>query len=96
MPFNVLYHPDVKTSDLPSIDAKTKTIIKKAIENRLMTQPEKYGQPLRRTLKGYWKLRVSKYRVVYAIHSNTIRILAIKHRKQVYKVAMQRTRNGED
>jgi len=96
MPFNVLYHPDVKSSDLPHIDVKTKAKIKKAIENRLMTHPEKYGQPLRRTLKGFWKLRVGDYRIVYTVRTKNIHILAVKHRKHVYKVAIQRTKNAGD
>jgi mRNA interferase RelE/StbE len=38
-------------------------MIKRAIEERLATQPETYGKPLQRTLKGYWKVRIGDYRV---------------------------------
>ena len=62
-----IYHADVKKSDLTKIDNKTKTIIKRTIEERLATQPEIYGKPLQRSLKGYWKLRVGNYRVVFKI-----------------------------
>ena len=53
MAYKLKYHPDVKRSDLPKIDAKNRDMIKGAIEERLATQPEAYGKPLRRTLKGY-------------------------------------------
>lgn len=53
MKYRILYHPEVKRTDLPKIDQKTKAIIKKAVEERLATHPEKYGKPLQRTLKGY-------------------------------------------
>ncbi|MEW6096323.1 MAG: type II toxin-antitoxin system RelE/ParE family toxin, partial [bacterium] len=39
--------------------------IRKAIEQRLATDPVKYGEPLRRSLQGYRKLRVGDYRVIY-------------------------------
>ncbi|NIS70888.1 MAG: type II toxin-antitoxin system RelE/ParE family toxin, partial [Proteobacteria bacterium] len=64
MNFKLIYHADVKKVDLPKIDMKNRSMIKKAIEERLATQPEVFGKPLQRTLKGYWKLRVGEYRVV--------------------------------
>jgi mRNA-degrading endonuclease RelE of RelBE toxin-antitoxin system len=39
MPFEVVYHPDVKKIDLPNLDARSKTMIKRAIEERLTTRP---------------------------------------------------------
>ena len=85
MPFKLSYHPDVKKVDLPKIDAKAKAMIRRAIEERLVTHPEIYGKPLQRTLKGYWKLRVGDYRVVFKISGDEIHILGIIHRKEVYE-----------
>ena len=84
MSFNATYHQDVKDIDLPKINKDIKLRIKKAIEERLMTDPLKYGKPLRKSLKGYWKLRVGDYRVVYKIEESNIIVLAIIHRKEVY------------
>ncbi|MBE9530060.1 MAG: type II toxin-antitoxin system RelE/ParE family toxin [Proteobacteria bacterium] len=84
------YHPDVKRSDLPKIDVRNRGMIKRAIEDRLATQPEAYGKPLRRTLKGYWKLRVGDYRVVFKVSSNSIFIFGIIHRKEVYRLIKKR------
>jgi mRNA interferase RelE/StbE len=84
MPYRLIYHTDVKNADLPKIDNKNKAMIKRAIEERLATQPEKYGSPLQRTLKGYWKLRVGDYRVIFKISGYDISILGIMNRKSVY------------
>ena len=91
MPFELRYHPDVKDKDLPSINKKLKIHIKKAIESRLMTEPQRYGEPLRKTLKGYWKMRVGDYRVVFKIVKKEIWILGIIHRKKVYEHILKRT-----
>jgi len=84
MTYTVLYHPDVKKTDLPKIDNKLKKSIREAIETRLSIQPHIYGKPLQRTLKGYWKLRVGSYRIIYIISDEEIFILGIIHRKAVY------------
>ena len=85
MAYNLIYHADVAKNDLPRIDKKNKSMIKRAIEERLMKSPEIYGKPLQRTLKGYWKLRVGDYRVVFKPVGKELRIFAIIHRKNVYK-----------
>ena len=90
MAYILKYHPDVKRSDLPKIDKKNRDMIKRAIEDRLATQPEAYGKPLQRTLKGYWKLRIGDYRVVFKVTSDSILILGIIHRKEVYRLIRKR------
>jgi mRNA interferase RelE/StbE len=91
MPFSLHYHLLVKEDDLKLIDNKTKDRIKKAIEERLVTAPQEYGIPLRKTLKGYWKLRVGDYRVVFKIVKSSVWILGIRHRKEVYQKISLRT-----
>ncbi len=88
--YNLIYHIDVKKVDLPNIDNKNKAMIKRAIEERLTAQPEIYGKPLQRTLKGYWRLRVGDYRVVFKISGNEILILGIMDRKSVYSQIKKR------
>ena len=92
MPFKLSYHPDVKKVDLPKIDAKAKAMIRRAIEERLVTHPEVYGKPLQRTLKGYWKLRVGDYRVVFKISGDEIHILGIIHRKDDEQIEKRKKR----
>lgn len=90
MPFELKYHPDVRAVDIPLIDLRTRKRIKKAIETRLITEPHQYGEPLRKTLKGYWKLRVGDCRVVFKIEEREVWILGIIHRKNVYERVKKR------
>ncbi len=94
MTYKLLYHPEVKRTDLPKVDAKAREMIRRALEERLTTRPEVYGKPLQRTLKGYWKLRVGDYRVVFRVHGDEVHVLAIIHRKNVYKDVKKRTTPG--
>lgn len=84
MPFELIYHPEVKAIDIPRLNEKIRNRIKAAIELRLLTAPHEYGHSLRKTLKGYWKLRVGDYRVIYKVDKNKVIILGIIHRKKVY------------
>jgi len=91
MAYRLNYHPDVKKVDLPTIDARNRAIIKKAVEKRLAEHPELFGKPLQRTLKGYWKFRVGDYRVVFKISGDEIIIFGIAHRKSIYRDIVKRT-----
>lgn len=90
MPYELRYHPDVKRVDIPLLDRKLKGRIRNAIETRLALAPHQYGEPLRKTLKGYWKLRVGDYRVVYKIVECEVWILGIIHRRDAYENMMKR------
>jgi mRNA interferase RelE/StbE len=90
VPFELRYHPDVKSTDIPLPDARLRTRIKNAVESRLATAPHLYGEPLRKTLRGYWKLRVGDYRVVFKIAGEEVWILGIIHRKKVYDAIKKR------
>ena len=86
MGYKLRYHPSVKSEDLPKLDRAIAARIRKAIETRLLAAPQEYGEPLRRTLKGYWKLRVGDYRVVFRVKGKDIFVLGIIHRKEVYEI----------
>jgi len=91
MPGNNIYHIEyletVIEDDIPLLPKKIKTTIKKAIEERLMTDPIGFGKPLRYSLRGHRRLRVGDYRVVYRIEQakRMVIVIAIKHRKNVYE-----------
>ena len=91
MAYRLLYHPSVATDDLPDIPRNLQRRIEQALTRRLAEAPERYGTPLRGTLKGYWKLRVGDYRVVYRIVKDEVWVLAIRHRRTVYTDASPRT-----
>jgi len=86
----VRYHPEVKAVDIPLLNAAFKKRIRKAIEERLMTAPQQYGEPLRKSLKGYWKLRVGDYRVVFKVVDNEVWVYGIINRKDVYEMILKR------
>lgn len=82
--FEIFYHPEVIRNDLPRIAATEKRRIRKAIEQKLAFFPHEFGAPLRHTLKGYWKLRVGDWRVIYKIQGALLTILRIGHRREIY------------
>ena len=86
MSWKVTYKESVQ-KDLKKISSDIKYIIRRAIEEKLMVDPLKYGLPLRRNLKGYMKLRVGDYRIIYSISKNTVTVHVVKigHRKDVYE-----------
>jgi mRNA interferase RelE/StbE len=88
--FELRYHPDVRNIDIPKLNETLKKRIKRAIEERLSISPHQYGEPLRKTLKGYWKLRVGDYRIVYKVEGDEVWIFAIINRKDVYKKIIKR------
>jgi len=88
--YEVRYHPEVKAVDIPLLNETLKKRIRKAIEERLMTTPHQYGEPLRKSLKGYWKLRAGDYRVVFKVVGNEVWVLGIINRKDVYDMILKR------
>ncbi len=85
--YSIEYLDTVVKKDISALGASAKNLIKKVIEERLTADPIGFGKPLRYSLKGHRRLRVSDYRIVYRIvpTSHTVLIVAIKHRKDVYE-----------
>ena len=88
--FDIVYHELVVGKDIPRLLQTDKARVKKAIEEKLASAPEVFGKPLRRSLKGYRKLRVGDFRVIFRIENQTAKIFIIGHRSTVYKIASQR------
>lgn len=89
--FKIIYHPLVVRDDIPKLSREWREKIRQAIEGRLMTKPDFYGKPLRRSLNNYRKLRVGDYRVIFRIDKNIVKILIIQHRSAVYNNVQKRT-----
>lgn len=66
-------HPDLKRS------------IKAAV--RAIAADPECGDPLLHELEGWWKYRVRRFRIVYAIDrkARLIRVMAVGHRQHVYE-----------
>ena len=88
--FSIEYHERVVREDIPRIAPEWRVKIKRAIEAKLTTQPEKFGKPLRKSLRGYRKLRVGDYRIIFNIAGSRVRIFVMQHRNVVYRNASAR------
>lgn len=88
--YDIVYHKLVVKEDIPKLSVKDKERARVAITEKLSTRPEVFGVPLRRHLKGYRKLRVGDYRVIFRIERKAVKIFYIRHRSIAYKLALSR------
>jgi len=88
--YAVVYRPEVATEDLPRVPRNLRARIIRAVETRLMTEPARYGERLRRSLIGLWKIRVGDHRVCYEIEGHTVTAWAIRHRREIYSILQRR------
>lgn len=88
--YHVIIDELIFEEDFRKISRPDQQRIIKAVGDKLTTSPEKFGSPL----KGYWKLRVGQYRVVYEIEKEKIVVyvivLGFRRNKQIYKEAIKR------
>lgn len=85
--YTIVYDLDAKEKDIQKIPLAIREIIRKAIEKKLTTEPLKFGKPLRYSLKGYRRLRIGYYRVIYRVEEDKVIVVVvdIDHRKDVYE-----------
>ena len=83
--YKVEYLESVIKDDIPKLSKAEKRKIQKAIEERLIQNPIRFGKPLRYSLKGCRRMRVGHYRVIFKIETKLILIVKIGHRKEIYK-----------
>lgn len=80
----VSYHEEIP-QDIANVDNFWREQIIIAIEHKLLTKPDVFGKPLRRSLKGCRTLRVGDYRIVFKIQGKYVYILSISHRSKNYQ-----------
>lgn len=87
MTYKIFYDLGSKNKDYERIPPTIREIIRKAIEKKLTVDPVSFGKPLRYSLKGYRRLRVGEYRVIYRIDEDKVIVIVvdIDHRKDVYE-----------
>lgn len=73
--------------DLKKIDKKQAGKIIDKIKNYLIKEPASLVKPLKGMFKGMYRFRIGDFRVIYTINrkKKEINIMAIGHRKKVYK-----------
>lgn len=87
--YKLAYSDSVVTKDIPRLSMPVKALIRSQIEKKLLSDPVRFGKPLRYDLKGCRSLRVGDYRVIYQIQDRIIRILVIRHRKNSYEAPIK-------
>lgn len=92
--FKVLIDELVLKKDFKKIEKTDQLRIIKTIRKKLTTKPEEFGKPLAGELKGYWKLRIGEYRVIYEIEKDKIIVYVImvgyRRDEEAYKKAVMR------
>ncbi len=96
--YTVLIDELVFKEDFKKIDKPDQQKIIKTIRKKLTAEPEGFGAPLKGDLKGLWKLRVGRYRVVYEIKREKVLVYVVKvgfrRDEEVYMEAIKRIRSG--
>ena len=84
----------VFSEDFKKIDGAGQKRVIKAVRKKLTEGPRAYGKPLAGQYKGFWKLKVGPYRVVYEILASKLTVYVIKvgYRRdsEVYKELAKR------
>jgi mRNA interferase RelE/StbE len=72
---------------LARLPARVAAAIVEFMVGPLVRDPRTVGKPLVRELSGLWSARRGPYRIVYEIDdsANTVRVLRIEHRADVYR-----------
>jgi len=87
--WKVAYHSLVIDNDLKGLSRTDQKNILDIADQRLGQDPHAYGEPLKGAFKGYWRMRVGIYRVVYEIIKDDVVVLVVKVGKRkddlVYK-----------
>ena len=85
-----IYLKVVEDFDVPRLDLEIGRMIYQAVENKLRVKPFLYGFPLHGKLRKFRKFRVGDYRLIYTVSGNKIIVVAIGHRKEIYKLLERR------
>jgi mRNA interferase RelE/StbE len=92
------YRTDIRTRAAEVIRALppgVKRGVKEAL--RALALDPGLGDPLHGELKGRFKYRVRRYRIIYSIDrgARTLRILAVGHRRTVYEELAEKLKDDE-
>lgn len=92
MTYTLIYEKHVVKEDIPRLGSSKKRV-SEILLHKLSSHPEVFGHSLGGQLKGFYKLRVGPYRIIFLIEGNFVRIFKIGHRSTVYKEVMERVKD---
>lgn len=87
--YQVLFSNYIK-KDISAFPRNIRNSIIRTINDKLSIYPQIYGERLKHDLKGYWKLKISKYRIVYEIKGKAVKVWGIYLRKDDYESVKKR------
>ncbi|BAP00090.1 putative uncharacterized protein [Wolbachia endosymbiont of Cimex lectularius] len=89
MKYDIVYSKNFTEIDFPNLPKTIRARITKAINERLITDPIKFGKPLRGRLKGYRRIRVNDYRIIYTVNIVKYKVFVATagHRDTIYEKA---------
>ena len=90
--YQIIYEYGVIEEDFTKLDSFNRQRIIKEVRRKLSVEPGKFGKPLRGKLKGYRRLRVGDYRVIYRVDrkKETVLVVMVIHRRSKYKGVFRR------
>ena len=75
--------------ELKKLDTRARRAIVRFMRDMIATgeDPRRFGEPLRKDLKGLWKYRIGSYRVICSIEDEQIVVLVVRvgHGRNVYR-----------
>jgi mRNA interferase RelE/StbE len=96
MMYRIVLDELVLEKDLKRIDPRDQERILRAIKKKLSEGPGNYGIPLGGGLKGFWKLKVGQYRVVYRIVEKEklvdVALVGFRRNEEAYDKMMRRVK----
>ncbi|WP_323132846.1 type II toxin-antitoxin system RelE family toxin [Wolbachia endosymbiont of Drosophila pseudotakahashii] len=87
--YDIVYSKNFTERDFLNLPKTIRSRITKAINERLTTDPIKFDKPLRGRLKGYRRIRVSDYRIIYTVNiaKHKVFVATAGHRDTIYEKA---------
>ena len=85
MTYHIKYSPLFNWKILERVPRDHLKRIRAAISQKLTTQPDFFGKPLRGSLLGMRSLRVGDYRVLFSIQKTDVSIIDIGQRATIYE-----------
>jgi len=84
MAYRITYKDGLLQNVLPRIPVINRAQIARAIDERLTADPVGLGKPLQYNMKGYKRLRIGNWRVIYRIEGDNVIICDIVDRRDAY------------
>ena len=85
MPYDVVLDGKSVERDLEAMPDVSRRQVLRAIYERLTVAPISLGKPLTGEFKGFYRLRVGDWRVIYKVEAASVIIRTIKLRRDSYK-----------